>query len=170
MICYYHRDLDGMCSGFWVALLADKHDIYRDRYIECDYRKKTPVEMVKPGEQVFIVDCSIDPKEMESMFNVTTDITWIDHHQSAIDKYWDFPIEIAGVRKEGIAACMLTFCYLKDLRIKAEKIHGWVYSSFLDLKDDAPYFTALIADYDTFKFKYGMDTRYFQLGASSLDL
>ena len=103
MKCFYHNDSDGKCAGFWVALnvgLTD-YEKYDSQFIEIDYRMKFPLDTIRPDEQVYIVDYSILPNEMRQRFNITKNVTWIDHHKTAIEKYADFEHEIRGVRYDG---------------------------------------------------------------------
>ena len=116
MKCFYHNDADGRCAGFWVALsagLTDCSDV--NEFIEMDYAKPFPMDSIKPNEQIYIVDYSISPDEMRQLLEITNDVTWIDHHKTAIEKYVGFEYAIRGIRCDGIAACMLTYCYLHHM-------------------------------------------------------
>ena len=70
------------------------------------------METIRKDEQVYIVDYSIIPDEMRELLNITKDVTWIDHHKTAIEKYKEFEHEIRGVRYDGVSGCMLTYCYM----------------------------------------------------------
>ena len=52
---------------------------------------------------------------MRKLLQITEDVTWIDHHKTAIEKYDGFDYDIRGLRYDGIAACMLTYCYLNHM-------------------------------------------------------
>jgi len=52
---------------------------------------------------------------MRELLITTKNVTWIDHHKTAIEKYNDFEYDIRGVRYDGIAGCMLTYCYLHHM-------------------------------------------------------
>lgn len=165
MKCFYHHDLDGKCAGYWVNKLAVRRDIYRDEFIQVDYREPLDINYVRWNEQVYIVDYSIPPAQMEALMQITTDITWIDHHVTAIDKYEDFSFRfIKGVREVGTSGCLLTFNYLQQLRIAKD------YPDGTNMVPCAPYFTKLINDWDLSTFMYGDATRYFQLGTAALDM
>lgn len=43
------------------------------------------METIKPNEQIYIVDFSISSEEMRELLKITKDITWIDHHKTAIE-------------------------------------------------------------------------------------
>lgn len=134
---FYHGDHDGECSAYWVTTKYNSNDTLN--LIRCDYnRKKADTSQVNKGDTVWIVDYSIEPTSMQTLLNITKDITWIDHHATAIEKYKNFPHKLKGVRQSGIAACMLTWCY-----INGEKS-----------TKNAPYFLKLLSDWDIFGKKY----------------
>lgn len=168
MKCFYHGDGDGKCAGFWVALSAGLTDTdkYEPKFIEINYDKKFPFDIIGQDEQVYIVDYSIEPDEMRRLLDITKDVTWIDHHKTAIDKYKDFEYDIRGVRYDGVAACMLTYCYLHWM---TERGKGDIKPFWTGMTDIAPMFTKLLADWDVWKFEYGDDTRFFQVAFNAYD-
>ena len=99
MKCFYHNDADGRCAGFWVDLNVGLNDQYQDHsFIEMSYAKPFPMESIRKDEQIYIVDYSISPDEMRQLLKITKNVTWIDHHKTAIEKYKDFEYKIRGVR------------------------------------------------------------------------
>lgn len=168
MKCFHHDDADGICSAYWVALIAKviDSDCYKNKpeFYEMNYRKRFPLEIVRPDEQVYIVDFSISSEDMRELLSVTKNVTWIDHHKTAIEKYENFEHSIRGVRYDGIAACMLTYCYLKHMTAGGE---GEIISFNKSMISDAPLFTRYIADSDVFDFKYGEDTKNFFIAFKS---
>ncbi len=168
MKCFYHNDSDGKCAGFWVALNVGIHDKYNDMPVfqEIDYRTKFPMETIRKDEQVYIVDYSISPDEMRELLNITKDVTWIDHHKTAIEKYKEFEHEIRGIRYDGVSGCMLTYCYIHHMTARGE---GEIKPFDISMTEDAPMFTKLIDDWDVWKFNYGDDTRYFQIAFNAYD-
>lgn len=168
MKCFYHNDSDGKCAGFWVALNVGIHDKYNDMPVfqEIDYRTKFPMETIRKDEQVYIVDYSISPDEMRELLNITKDVTWIDHHKTAIEKYKEFEHEIRGVRYDGVSGCMLTYCYIHHMTARGK---GKIKPFDISMTEDAPMFTKLIDDWDVWKFDYGDDTRYFQVAFNAYD-
>ena len=99
MKCFYHNDADGRCAGFWVELSAGLNNLEQpNEMIEMSYEKPFPMNTILPGEQIYIVDYSISPDEMRELLKITTDVTWIDHHKTAIEKYDEFEYDIRGVR------------------------------------------------------------------------
>lgn len=168
MKCFYHNDSDGKCAGFWVALNVGIHDKYNDMpaFQEIDYRTKFPMETIRKDEQVYIVDYSISPDEMRELLNITKDVTWIDHHKTAIEKYKEFEHEIRGIRYDGVSGCMLTYCYIHHMTARGE---GEIKPFDISMTEDAPMFTKFIDDWDVWKFNYGDDTRYFQIAFNAYD-
>lgn len=161
MICFHHNDADGRCAAFWVGLSAGLNDTelgYEPRFVEMTYSRDFPIEMVRKDEQIYIVDFSISPEDMGRLLEITKDVTWIDHHVTAIAKYKNYPHDIRGVRYDGVAGCMLTYCYLHHM---TDRGSGPIKPFDIHMTRCAPQFTKLIADWDVWKFEYGYDTRYF---------
>lgn len=167
MKCFYHNDADGKCSAMWVRTHVGLKDNYDNEFIEMDYRKNFPLEKINKNEQVYIVDYSIPPVQMRELLKITKDVTWIDHHKTAIEKYKDFEYDIRGIRYDGIAGCMLTYCYIHHM---TDRGSGKIKPFKLEMTEKAPLFTKLIADWDVFKFDYGDDTRYFHIAFESHNL
>jgi oligoribonuclease NrnB/cAMP/cGMP phosphodiesterase (DHH superfamily) len=167
MKCFYHNDADGRCAGFWVHLSAGLNDRYSDHdFIEMAYGKPFLVNSIRKDEQVYIVDYSISPDEMIQLLDITKNVTWIDHHKTAIEKYQDFEHEIRGVRYDGVAGCMLTYCYLHHM---TDRGSGDIKTFDISMTKDAPKFTKLIADWDVWKFEFGNDTRHFITAFNAYD-
>ena len=167
MKCFYHNDADGRCAGFWVGLSAGLNNLeHPAEMIEMSYEKPFPMDTILPNEQIYIVDYSISPDEMRELLKITTDVTWIDHHKTAIEKYDGFEYDIRGVRYDGIAGCMLTYCYLHHM---TDRGSGEIKPFDISMTKDAPLFTKLIADWDVWKFDYGDDTRNFITAFNSYD-
>ena len=162
MKIFYHIDNDGKCAGFWVYQMVYP-DQYRKECIPINYDVPFPFEKINKNEKVYIVDYSILPEEMDRLFEITSNVTWIDHHKSAIERYKDYDKEIRGVRYDGVAGCMLTFCYLHFMTQAGE---GDIIPFELNMVQYAPLFTKLIADYDVWTFEYGDQTREFEKGFS----
>jgi oligoribonuclease NrnB/cAMP/cGMP phosphodiesterase (DHH superfamily) len=167
MKCFYHNDADGRCSGFWVHLSVGINDQYIDHsFIEMSYAKPFPMESIRKDEQIYIVDYSISPDEMRQLLKITKNVTWIDHHKTAIEKYKDFEYKIRGIRYDGVAGCMLTYCYIYHM---TQRGTGDIKPFDPSMTKDAPRFTKLIADWDVWKFEYGDDTRHFITAFNAYD-
>jgi len=166
MKCFYHADADGRCAGFWVCHVVSPEDELGEEYIEINYGMPFPFDKIHEGEQVYIVDYSIEPDEMLKLLEITKNVTWIDHHKTAIEKYKNFPVEIRGLRYDGIAACMLTYCFLRQMTNSGL---GEVRPFDVSMTRYAPAFTKLIADWDVWKFEYGDETRSFVTAFNAYD-
>ena len=170
MKCFYHVDEDGRLAGFWVNELARHYDGYEKEFIPINYGMEFPFESIRPNEQIFIVDYSIFPEEMDKLLEITKDVTWIDHHQSAIKRYENYSHNIKGIRYDGIAGCMLTYCYFKHMVVKQFDSGSMIVTSFNEsMTQDAPMFTKYVADFDVWKFEYGDTTRKFEMGLQLYD-
>lgn len=167
MKCFYHNDADGKCAGFWVHHSVTLNDQYQDNsFIEISYAKPFPLDSIRKDEQIYIVDYSIPPDEMRRLLDITKNVTWIDHHKTAIEKYQDFDRDIRGVRYDGVAGCMLTYCYIHLMTQRGE---GDIKPFDPSMAKYAPRFTKLIADWDTWNFDYGDDTRHFITAFNAYD-
>ena len=157
MKCLHHTDADGKCAAYWVS------DYYNDKnpedFIMIDYGMDIDwLSKIEENEKVFIVDFSLEPDDMRKLLQKTKDVTWIDHHITAIQKYNDFETEIPGLRYNGIAGCVLTYCYLYCMGCGKKEFD----SETMPLK--APWATTYIGDHDVWEYKYGKDTAHFKLG------
>lgn len=166
MKCFYHIDDDGKCAAFWVYLSAGIHDGYDAKFIPINYGIEFPFKDIRPNEQIYIVDYSLMPDDMRKLLNITKDVTWIDHHKTAIERYADFETPIRGIRYDGVAGCMLTYCWLHHM---TERGDGEPKQFDLSMTKDAPMFTKYVADYDVWSFEYGDDTRHFHVGFDVYD-
>lgn len=161
MICFYHNDADGKCAGLWVGELAKRASEDTPlHFVSMDYKDAFPIASINQNERVYIVDFSIEPEVMRELLKITKDVTWIDHHKTAIEKYKDFEYDIRGIRYDGIAGCMLTWCYLELMTNGGE---GEIRPFDEAMTEYAPKFTKLIADWDVWKFRYGNFTRNFMM-------
>lgn len=170
MKCFYHNDADGRCSGYLVHEYVEPNDnpLYGREFIEINYGMEFPFDKIRKDEQVYIVDYSISPDEMNQLFDITNNIHWIDHHRTAIDKYENFNRTIFGIRSDLVAACMLTYFYVKHIDTVTH-----VDKDVIDLFDTSnkniPRFVQLIADWDAWKFEFGQDTKDFITAFNSYD-
>jgi len=107
--CIYHRvDLDGKCSA---AIVLRRFP----EAILVPYQYGDPIDLEQfRGNRVFMVDCALQPFErMIELFDIC-EVTWIDHHKTAIEEYdkimegeRPFPeLDVLDVEKAG---CELTW-------------------------------------------------------------
>jgi uncharacterized protein len=189
MKCFYHNDLDGRCAAhcvyMWAGLHIEPFEIQTDvaysdgkisgyvqdaEYIEMNYNKHFPIEAINNGEQIWIVDFSLKAEDMEALLKKTKDITWIDHHKTAIDKYDVLPESknIRGVRIEGEGSgALLTYKYLHFWTARGDDPNpeDKAYPREIEI----PEYIQLVSDWDEWKFQYGRRTRQFKNGAEMFD-
>jgi len=175
MKCFYHNDNDGKAAAFcvhaWVGIKECCHPV---EFIEMSYGKPFSFDDIRVGEQVWIVDYSIQPEEMTRLLGITEDVTWIDHHKTALEKYADYPHEIRGVRDTSEAACTLAWKY----------IHWWTQRGdgeirLGDMGDHYPYNSAhnmpvplaiaAVGDRDTWTFALGEVSKQFHAASAMHD-
>lgn len=119
-ICFYHRaDFDGVCSAAIVKKFVPGCELYG-----IDYGDPFPWDKVMDGpqvsaaeleagsglprRQVYMVDFSLPPDEMKRLAEVS-DLTWIDHHKSALDS--NMGLEVLGYQTSALAGCELTWLW-----------------------------------------------------------
>ena len=130
---FHHNDADGYAAA-WAAVKHIKEQgsaIGKKKEYECIEVKygDSVVSHIDNKDSVMILDFSVLPDEMDKILDKTSDVIWIDHHQSVIEKYENYSKHIEGVRKNGVAACVLTWNYFFPTKA-------------------LPHFIELIADYD----------------------
>lgn len=108
----YHNDLDGKCAGAIAYNFYNSFLFKRIELIKVDYSDKEKIaHSVKKNELVVVVDFSLD---FDYLLKKTSNIVWIDHHRSAIDKYEH--LGLYGERREGTAACVLAWDFFKPTK------------------------------------------------------
>lgn len=115
MIGIYHsRDLDGMCSG---AIIKKRYP--EATLIGFDYGQglQKLLDLIPAKEPIIMADVSLPMVDMLLLSEHSgRQLTWIDHHASAIADYKSFFIQndglITSVLEDGIAACEGTWKYL----------------------------------------------------------
>jgi oligoribonuclease NrnB/cAMP/cGMP phosphodiesterase (DHH superfamily) len=162
MQVFYHDDADGHCSAFWVYLSVGVKDTGGDsKFTAINYNDTFPLESIKQDEQIYIVDFSIEPDVMTELLKITEDVTWIDHHKTAIDKYDNFSTTIKGLRYDGIAGCELTYAYIHKMNTDRGVTEDNIIPFEKEMLDDCPLFTRLLGDRDVWKFAFGDKSKYF---------
>jgi len=148
MKCFYHTDMDGHCAGAIVAqaMSDQENDGTGFEYIAINYNHQFPFGEIKPNEEVVIVDFSLQkPGDFEKLLEITKRVIWIDHHKTAIEKWKHLDGNIEGIRRDGVAACELTWEYFYP-------------------DEPIPPVVELLGDYDIWAFKHGDATNYLQAG------
>jgi oligoribonuclease NrnB/cAMP/cGMP phosphodiesterase (DHH superfamily) len=107
---YHNRDLDGFTSGAIIKLK------YPDaKMMGYDYGQ--PFEQEVTGEPIIMADVSLPMKTMVKIAQLSNwQLTWIDHHISAINDYKEFVGDgesfCNAILENGIAACEGTWKHL----------------------------------------------------------
>jgi len=155
MKCFYHNDMDGKCAGAIVYKFYKRdRDFTKETGQECEfipinYKDEFPFDKIRPNETIIIVDFSLQKLgEFERLMKITDSIIWIDHHKTAIEKYDN--LNLAGMRRDGIAGCVLTWAFFYPGTI-------------------TPPVVKLLGDYDIWAFVYGDDIKYLQSGIRLYD-
>lgn len=111
---FYHKsDLDGVFSAATIRLVGR---IYEDITLY-PYQYGEDIPEIEYGEydRIWVVDISFGEKtkwQFEHWMGYGAEVIWIDHHVSAINSV-EVPEGVKGVREVGVAACLLTWRYLK---------------------------------------------------------
>lgn len=148
MKIFHHCDPDGWSSASIVYNWASQ--LFDPKCVSINYPQTINIEDIQLNEIVYILDYSIPPENMLELLNKTPNVVWIDHHKTAIDKYENFPRQIAGIRDCADAGCELTWKYLYK-------------------EKQMPLSVKLIGDYDCWKWNYGEQTRQFFCGIKLLN-
>ncbi|MEA3349358.1 MAG: hypothetical protein U9Q82_01910 [Chloroflexota bacterium] len=105
-LCIYHNDTDGRAAAAIVRrALGHKTSLY-----EMKHGDSLPLEEILIAEHIIIVDFSLPREDMERLANYHQ-LTWIDHHKSALNNLKDISQKWSGVRDTNEAACVLTWKY-----------------------------------------------------------
>jgi len=170
MKCFYHADNDGKASAFCVyAWVGIKNEEAPSSFIPMVYSTPFPMSEIVKDEQVWIVDFSISPDEMTQLLQITKDVTWIDHHKTAIEKFKNFPTHIKGIRKDGEAGCVLTWKYVHWYSGRGSDTENFEDSENAKIYP-VPRYIDLIGDRDIWAFKYGDESRKFFAASVLYDL
>lgn len=111
MICIYHsKDLDGYTSG---AIVKRKYP--NAKLVGYDYGEELVIK--EENEPIIMVDVSLPMEDMLKLSEQSNgQLTWIDHHASAIKDFNEFMIDrepfCTAVLKDGEAACEGAWKYL----------------------------------------------------------
>lgn len=162
-VIYHKADYDGIfCREIARRFFGDNAT-----YIGWDYGD--PVPSVEPEEILYMLDISIDALMKHP------NLTWIDHHKSAIEKY--APVlpgpGPAGYYIDGVAACRLAWQYFNnDYSPLNPHCHPCNYDlpqkqAFLDRKVSEPRAVQLVGEYDVWDHRDDQQDVVFQFGLDS---
>lgn len=135
MLCVYHAaDHDGKGSAAIVKYLHKDCEL-----LGYNYDQEIPYEEIEKHDEVVICDISFP---MEYMFKLHNEknLTWIDHHASAIAAYDEYlktagGLGIKGLRSIEFAAIELTWKYYFPDKPTPEGIRLLALNDLFDLKD-----------------------------------
>jgi oligoribonuclease NrnB/cAMP/cGMP phosphodiesterase (DHH superfamily) len=113
MIVLHHNDLDGRAAAA-VVRLSLSHQEYTIKFVEMDYNREVPFDDIEPGEEVWIIDFSLQkPGDWDKLLAITRHVTWIDHHKTAIKGDPEgVQHSLPGVRSEDGCGALLTWQYI----------------------------------------------------------
>ena len=160
MKCFHHNDMDGRSAAALVAYY--EKNLNNDDYIELDYSKDIPVDIITKDETVYIVDYSFSAKtknELDAILKITPNVIWIDHHQTSmefIERNPDYG-NIKGIRSNDRCGAYLTYQYLFE---------GRIVPKYIELIDDYDRWVNAIPESQLFKL--GIDAQPNQHPTSSL--
>lgn len=165
MKVFYHNDMDGIVSARIILeiMRERKVEFVNEDFIEMDYAKSFPIDKIIKDEIVYIVDYSISPEQMEQLLKITKRVIWIDHHKSAIEKYKNSSLanqNIAGLRADGIAGCVLTWWYFCGRQVDTEEfVKDYPKNLKCRFRQEVPEYIKLAGDWDVWDHLYGLKTK-----------
>ena len=107
IICFHHNDADGRASGAIARFSLGQNLVL----IESDYDEQPiPWDQISIGNQVYVLDFSFSLVDMQKLAS-GRQLTWIDHHKSALAELKDVSTAWPGIRDISEAACVLTWRY-----------------------------------------------------------
>ena len=109
MKCFYHSDMDGRCAGAVVRMTMENIGVH-GQYYQINYNDRFPFEEVVKDELIVIVDFSLQGDGgFERLLTMTSNVVWIDHHKTAIEKNEHLKEMLDGARGDKEAGCVLTW-------------------------------------------------------------
>jgi uncharacterized protein len=135
VIVLHHDDLDGRCAAA-IVLLAHPDA----KCIEMNYKSELPLGEIEKGEEVIIVDFSLQkPGDWQLLREHTDDIVWIDHHESSLNNAPEWLNDCRGLGRTDRCGAKLTWgYYLPDDETPAvvnliDKWDRWVHNDDPDV-------------------------------------
>ena len=96
MIIFHHNDADGRCGAAVVYYAIKSSGIAKEpTLVEMDYKNPVPFDIIKPDEVIVLVDFSFKEADMSKVLDITRAVTWIDHHVSAKNYFYN---DLPGLR------------------------------------------------------------------------
>jgi hypothetical protein len=120
-IYFHNADADGTLSGFMLKYAIENNILHSDienkevRMMPINYGYDVNLDYLHSDPYVYMVDFSLDEEYMLKIHKKIGDkFIWIDHHDSIEEYNSTANTLVNGVRQYDLAACMLTFLYIKD--------------------------------------------------------
>lgn len=129
-VIYHSKDFDGI----FCREIAKKFLPKDTKFIGWDYGNEVPEIYT---EELYMMDISVS--ELMDFPN----LTWIDHHISAIEKY---PKDIKGIRMDGVSACRLAYAYFTNIIVPPKE-------KFLNREVREPLAVRLAGEFDCWRHK-----------------
>lgn len=110
-IFYHSADLDGHCSGAIIKWFKQESEL-----IGINYGQEFPWDKITVGEEVYMVDFSLQPFSDMERLNSLCKLYWIDHHKTAIDDAVSAGFLASGGQYlyVGKAACELAWGFFSE--------------------------------------------------------
>ena len=135
MFCIYHiADHDGKGSAAIVKSVYPEIE-----FLGINHDMEIPKEQINQHDKIIVCDYCL-PLDYMAELNGQKDLTWIDHHISAINEYEEAHAkgmkEIKGLRQDGTAAIVLTWQYFYPQKEVPEGVKLLGMSDIYDLSDE----------------------------------
>jgi oligoribonuclease NrnB/cAMP/cGMP phosphodiesterase (DHH superfamily) len=178
VLVIHHNDPDGRMGGFIMKKYFEGKE-FTVKTMEADYSTEFNFsKLLESGDTCCIVDYSLNNHWMLDLQHVIDpkNIVWIDHHESAIQKFNKSPLAdtpLDGIRFIGLSGCELAWIYSQGWR---EKTPGKMVNinrdagdlDFTDIYDiEIPKAVALIGDFDCWRKQF-KESDFLVLGIESV--
>lgn len=172
-VIYHDADFDGKLSNLVCRHFLEKEPGATVHSYGWDYGRPTPLSgLLSPVneasladwanyDRIYIVDLSVDA--LMAREDLHEKIVWIDHHQSAIQKYQEGMF--AGLQYDGVAACRLCWQWFT---LRHDQNHFPSIDEFKDRQVTEPILIRLAGEYDVCD-KRDPDAEPLQYSMRSLD-
>lgn len=151
-IIYHDHCMDGFGAAFIAARFFESKE---EDYVLIPHSYGQPLNFEPPLESddtLYIVDYSLPPETLTGLCRIAKEVIWLDHHQSAIDK-WDIDGRVVPDNLELV---------LDKTRSGTGITFDWFYPNTV-----RPMWVNWIEDRDLWKFKYGEASKQFHAAMSS---
>lgn len=148
-LCIYHdADLDGKCSA---AIVTRYFGVKRVELHGMNYGDPIPWDKIDQETDVIMVDFCLQPfDDMLKLNNHCADLTWIDHHKTAIDAYLAQKVRWTSSLGLDQAACELVWDFYHE-------------------DQPIPQAVRYLGAYDTWSWENDKNALYFQYGIRSVE-